>query len=276
MKVIRAQAKINLFFHITDKREDGYHLVNSLVVFAKDIYDEIEVIPANYSKTIIEPSEFSYLLTQDGNNLIDKADKAFSKDKAYNYHLTKNIPIGAGLGGGSSDASMVAKFLLDGISLKDSISDQLLSIGADLPICYYEKPAFVSGIGEIIEPIDNFPTIYLVLVNPKKALLTKDVFKINNNLNTPKTTPQSFANSEDLVKFLSPLKNDLTKAAIQLIPEIQKILNLIKNQEGCSLSRLSGSGPTCFGIFINKKEAVQAYEYIKKLHPEYWIRYSII
>jgi 4-diphosphocytidyl-2-C-methyl-D-erythritol kinase len=270
MTILKAKAKVNLFFHITGKREDSYHFVDSLVVFAQDIFDEIEIIPSNISKTLINPSEFSSNLELEGNNLIDKVDRIFAKDQKYHYHLTKNIPIGAGLGGGSSDAAMVAKFL------NADSAEKLLSIGADLPVCYQASAAFVNGIGEIIEPIKNFPKVYLVLVNPKKTLLTKAVFEINQNINTPKTIHPDFKDAYQLIDFLIPLTNYLTESAIKLMPEIKMILDLIMSEKGCKFSRLSGSGPTCFGVFLTKHEAIEAYKNITRSHPEYWVKHSIV
>lgn len=267
---VKARAKINLFFQITGKREDGYHLMESLVVFADNVFDEIEITEAEVNSTSIAGGEFASLLIDEKNNLIDKALEFFTKNMKYHCKLSKNIPIGAGLGGGSSDAAMVAKFL----SANEDVTTELLKIGADLPICYYNSQAFCSGIGEIIEPIKNFPKLYLVLVNPREALITKDVFKNNTRLNTAliQNKPKDF--TDGLIDFISPLSNDLTESAIQLMPEIQTILNIIKSQDFCLLSRMSGSGPTCFGIFRDSESAMAAQANIAKLYPNYWVKYT--
>ena len=267
--LLKAKAKINLFFHITGKREDGYHFIDSLVVFAEDIYDLIEIKEGKNKSTI--DGEFAHLLVSENNNLIDKAFQTFSPGKEYNYNLTKNIPIGAGLGGGSSNAAMVIKYLNQNIS-----NDELLEIGADLPICYHAKSAFCSGIGEAIEPINNFPIIYLVLVYPNKSLLTKDIFMLNKNINSPKINRPNFKDADQLIEFLSSLKNGLTDVSTQLLPEVKSILDLIMAQEGCKLSRMSGSGSTCFGIFTDRGKAIEASKNIAALKPEYWVKYTII
>ncbi len=300
--LLKAKAKINLFFHITGKKEDGYHLIDSLVVFAEDIYDLIEIKEGKNKSTI--DGEFAHLLASENNNLIDKALQIFSPGKEYHYKLNKNIPIGAGLGGGSSDAAMVAKYLIDRSSsltstegaeigdlvrtaleipgqaslARDDVNDlqKLTSLGADLPICYHAQSAFCSGIGEAIEPIDNFPIIYLVLVYPNKSLLTKDIFMLNKNINSPKINHPNFKDADQLIEFLSSLKNDLTDAATQLLPEVKSILDLIMAQEGCKLSRMSGSGSTCFGIFTDKVQAIEASKNIAALKPEYWVKYTIV
>ena len=268
MHTIKAKAKINLFFQITGKRPDGYHLMESLVVFANDVYDLIEITPAVENSTSIKGGEFFKSLINEA-NLIDKALQFFSRDNKYHCQLTKDIPIGAGLGGGSSDAAMVAKFL------KSGINNDLLSIGADLPICYHAEPAFCGGIGEIIEPIKIFPELHLVLVNPNKMLLTKDVFKNNTKINTPPIQNKRMNYSlEELIDFLKPLNNDLTDSAIQLMPEIQNILDLLSSQEGCCFSRMSGSGPTCFAVFKDKESAIKASANILTIQPNYWVKCS--
>jgi 4-diphosphocytidyl-2-C-methyl-D-erythritol kinase len=278
MASIIAKAKINLFFHITDKRPDGYHVIESLIVFANDIYDTIEINQSNINSTSVIDGEFAHLLKDESNNLIDKAIESFVEDKKYNCKLTKNIPIGAGLGGGSSDAAMVAKYITNK-EMDNEINYKLTKIGADLPICYHAEPTFCSGIGEIIEPVKNFPTVYLVLVNPNKTLLTKDAFKSNTSLNTDiiLDKPIDFqGNINKLTEFLKPLRNDLTEAASKLMPEIKVILDLLTKEKGCSISRMSGSGPTCFGVFTDRQEAIKAMKNIKELYPEYWIKHTEI
>jgi 4-diphosphocytidyl-2-C-methyl-D-erythritol kinase len=274
MSILRAKAKINLFFQIIGKRLDGYHLIESLVVFAEDICDTIKITESDSNKTFVTGGLFAHNLMHEKNNLIDKALDYFSLDKKYHCYLTKNIPIGAGLGGGSSDAAVVAKFLQDNLS-----HEQLIKIGADLPICYHAEPVFCSGIGEIIEPIYKLPKLYMLLVNPNKPLLTKDVFVNNKKIDSIAITskPIDFASDIDkLLDFIAPLENDLTASAIQLMPEISEILILLAQQKGCLLSRMSGSGPTCFALFENKMLAASAMNYISEQNPHYWVKHTSI
>lgn len=285
MYIIKARAKINLFFHITRKSPDGYHLMQSLNVFADDIYDLIEINPASENGTTTKSGEFAYLLSNERNNLITKALEEFTSKLKYHCLLTKNIPIGAGLGGGSADAAMVAKFLVNQLSLQElqsfeniqNINERLLKIGADLPLCYYDAPSFCSGIGEIIESVYNFPKLHLLLVNPKMTLLTKDVFKNNSKIETSVIEDKilDFNNDlERLIQFLKPLTNDLSEAAIKLMPEIQFILTALKEQHDSRVVSMSGSGPTCFAIFSNQQSALQAEKNIANLFPDYWVKYT--
>lgn len=272
MTILKAKAKINLFFHITGKREDGLHLIESLSVFADDIFDDIKISPSTSNQVIVNDGEFAELLKNE-KNLISTVLEEFSTN-FYKCELTKNIPIAAGLGGGSSDAAIVAKLIN-----KNLKNTELAKIGADLPICYMAAPVFCSGIGEIIEPIKNFPKLHLLLVNPRKTLLTKAVFKHNKCLNTAKLAnkPIDFsADSSKLLEFLLSLSNDLTDAAIDLMPEIADILALLAAQDGAIISRMSGSGPTCFAIFADQESAIKAQANIEKQHPVYWVRYTSI
>jgi len=272
---IKAKAKINLFLHITGKREDGYHLMQSMMVFAEDVYDVIKPQLSEQNSTLVTDGIFANVLANESNNLIDKAADIFTHAKKYQYSLTKNIPIGAGLGGGSSDAAQVAAFLNNFKPLDNELNKKLVSIGADLPICYHAQASLCSGIGDVIEPIKNFPELYLVLVNPRKNLLTKEVFKNNRRINTPIVkVPESFANTEQLIDFLSSLNNDLTESAIELMPEVKYMLELIDAQLDCYFSRMSGSGATCFGVFANEFAAKQASYKIAALEPNYWVRHT--
>jgi len=268
MQQLKARAKINLFFHITGKRDDGYHLVESLVVFADDIYDCIAITTAEANSTKIVGGEFAGLI--EGGNLIDKAVATFSDGQKYNCDLIKNIPVGAGLGGGSSDAAVVAKFLSNNASTAD-----LMKIGVDLPVCYYDKPAFCQGIGEKITGLTDFPLLHMVLVNPRKTLLTADVFKINKVINTAAVIkPSGFDNCAGLIDFLSEQRNDLTEASVALMPQIETIITLMAQQANCQIARMSGSGPTCFGVFPDEDAAILAVQNISNLHPEFWVKYT--
>ena len=273
MALLRARAKVNLFFHIVGKREDGYHLIESLSIFAQDIYDKIELSEAETNLLTLKTSEFSHDLH--GKNLMETALEIFSPNKNYHLTLTKNLPVAAGLGGGSSDAATLIKYLLKDLSLNQEIIDKLKHIGADLPLCYNQTPQFVSGIGDKLAEVKNLPNFYIVLVNPRKPLLTKEVFRNFSGEFSSKLDylPKDFeGNLHKFIDFLQNKGNDLTKAAIQLLPEISEVLDLLKLQEGCKFSRMSGSGTTCFGIFEDIEAAEIAKNNIKNLKPSYWAK----
>lgn len=274
MTILRAKAKVNLFFHIIGKRSDGYHEIESLVIFTQDIFDEIEILPSkSINTTKVTGGEFSSSILHEKNNLITKALDLFSDNNHYQCNLIKNIPVGAGLGGGSADAAEVLKFLEQPIT-----NENLAKLGADVPVCYYNQPTYCTGIGEILTVIENMPTLYIVLVNPRIELLTKDVFRKNTKIDYPvlNTKPTSFENAEELLSFLKNTTNVLTDAAKLLVPEIDMILNFIMSQNACEIARMSGSGPTCFGIFKNYQDAMNAQLNIQQKFPGFWVKTSRI
>lgn len=271
-KTITAPAKINLFLHITGKREDGYHLLQSLVVFA-NIGDEVTIEESDSFSLTIENNPN---LPTDENNLITQAVRKVA-DVLYrepNVKITvqKNIPVGAGLGGGSADAAAAIKALLslwDKELSNEKLNRILIELGADIPVCYHGKSSLVEGIGEIINPLPAFPPIPAVLVHPDIFCETAKVFKnYSGNFSDPVSIPDTF---DDII-FLQEQRNDLAQAACTIVPEIQNTLDIINSQDGCKLSRISGSGSACFGLFKTREESEDAAKRIQKEKPDWWVR----
>lgn len=275
-----APAKINLFLHVTAKRDDGYHTLQSLVSFA-DFGDEVTITPTDdFSFTIHNAPT----LGNDDNNLVVRAAKAVAnavqKDLNFAITLTKNIPMGAGLGGGSADAAATIKGLLQywDVALDDlTLQEILLSLGADVPICYHGTSAYFEGIGEIIRAIENAPTLNAVLVYPNAHCTTVNIFKNYTSKFTPTIDlPKGFKTQADLVEFISAQSNDLTGSAIQTIPAIQDILDVLACQENVILTRMSGSGSCCFGLFNSAQSAKKTEANIQKERPDWWVRPVIL
>lgn len=283
MQII-APAKLNLFLHVTGRRTDGYHLLESLFVFT-DFGDVISIEPAEtLSLTIDGPFAATITAEPIEKNLIYRAalllKNKYAVTQGAHIVLTKQIPIGAGLGGGSSDAAGVLKGLnqLWHLNLSgETLCDIGLSLGADVPACIVGKPAMVSGIGEIIEPIDLPATpLSVLLINPNYPLSTQSVFQAYKKSNVPFTVPSKqraeLTDSESLFNHLTKNKNDLEPAAISLFPEIQVLIETLQQQAGCELARMSGSGSTCFGLFQDITCAKKAEQAMKTLFSSYWIR----
>jgi 4-diphosphocytidyl-2-C-methyl-D-erythritol kinase len=278
---LRAKAKINLFLHVIGKRPDGYHLLESMVAFTEDIYDVIQVEPATKQELVVSGVFASPLLGGLQNNIVLKAAKILSKERSAKILLEKNLPIASGIGGGSSDAAITVKLLLEKWQIKltkQQLNAVLLMLGADVPICYHAKAAYFSGIGEIIEEIQNFPPIYAVLVNPLQRVSSQEIFtrrasKFNQMLCSK---PFSFVSATELLEFLTLQKNDLQAVTVQLLPEINTIIDILQSQNGCQLARMSGSGATCFGLFLSKKEAIIAENNIVNAHPNWWVKASVL
>ena len=270
---VLAPAKINLFLHVIGKTKNNYHLLQSLVYFA-DYGDEI---------TIAESNKFSFenagLKIPEQNSVIqaaEKLSKTLKKPLNCKITLSKNIPIGAGLGGGSSNAAATVKALLK--FWKADINQKILkfiltSLGADVPSCYTMKPCYFEGIGEKITTIINPPELYAILVNPNKQTSTQDVFDNYKSVYTdPIILPQKFSTKYDIVHFLSNTRNDLTKSACQITPDIQNILEILNQRENMRMSRMSGSGSTCFSLFDSIEEAENTAIKLKEQYPEWWIK----
>lgn len=283
---ITAPAKLNLFFHITGRRPDHYHLIESIFAFTQ-FGDDIE-ITSSEKITLKIDGNFSAVLQNESieNNLILRAAHLLQKTAEVKtgaaITLKKNIPIAAGLGGGSSDAAAILKTLNQfwNINLDEKkLAEMGLTLGADIPVCLYQQSAFVFGIGEIITPI-TLPVsdLYILLVNPNKPLSTKTVFETYHQ----NTAPFSSSVQKNIVcaceqeklffDFLTRNKNDLELPATQLMPEISEILSTLKKQNGCALSKMSGSGPTCFALFKNKSAAENAALDIQNHYPTWWIQ----
>ena len=275
---ITAPAKINLYLHVTGVREDGYHLLDSLVTFAT-VHDIIMIEPAN-NLTLINQGPFGEGLPITADNLVMRAAKKLQKlaniaDGA-RITLTKNLPISSGIGGGSADAAAAIKGLVRHWGVHPShhnLSDLALELGADVPICLLGQAAFMGGIGEQIDPVYALPEAPMILVNPRVSVSTPAIFKIRKAIFSPTNrfdvTPVTLHKLIDLLK--EGRSNDLMEPAIQTEPIIGEVLNQIKMSHGCQLSRMSGSGATCFGFYHTQFEADEAAEMIKNAYPKWWV-----
>ncbi len=276
---IQARAKINLTLHITGKRKDGYHLLDSIIAFA-DKGDEIAIAPAD-KFTLKTNGEFADQLPLNKNdNLICQAAKKLAQelnqDLKLSITLTKSIPIGAGLGGGSSDAAATIKGLLNFWKAKigeKELNDILLSLGADVPACFHAKPCHVSGIGEKITEIPRIPALPALLLYPDIFCSSASIFKNHDeNYSIASKIPQKFSDHTALYKFLHAHTNELTGTAIKQFPIIQSTLDTIEGQNGCALARMSGSGSACFGLFDTKQNSLKAAIRINKANPSWWVQ----
>lgn len=270
-----APAKVNLFLHVIGKRSDGYHLLESLISFS-NYGDVLTVEKADkFGLNIIGP--FSNMIKADQDNLITRATQTYIGDNKplppLKVTLEKNIPIGAGLGGGSSDAAAMIKILQKlKIPMREdrTIDDILLSLGADVPVSYHGKSCFLEGIGEKITPLPLPEKIPAILIHPNISCATPTIFSQITPPYTPSIDQELL--HHDALSFLHKQQNDLSAAAIKTVPDIQNILENLNEQIGCSLARMSGSGSACFGLFYTKDLAEQAALKIKEQHPQWWVQ----
>ena len=285
-----APAKINLTLRIRGRRADGYHELESLVVFA-DVGDELTFTPGDglrlsvVGETAVEAGDI------DG-NLVLKAARALQKQhnlfRGGHFHLTKNLPVAAGLGGGSSDAAAALRLLAmaNGLSATDaSLVAAARATGADVPVCLDPRPRIMRGIGDLLSDPLNLPQLHGVLVNPRVAVPTARVFaaraddSVMREAPAPARDPASHLvestsepTMEALIGAISQSANDLEAPAIALFPAVGEVLDEIRASDHCLLTRMSGSGGTCFGLFETATAAKAAADRLQQARPGWWVR----
>ncbi|SER67858.1 4-diphosphocytidyl-2-C-methyl-D-erythritol kinase [Tranquillimonas rosea] len=263
-----APAKVNLTLHVTGRRADGYHLLDSLVVFA-DAADRVTVEPAEaWSLTVSGPMAASVPGGDD--NLVLRAARMTEGPPA-RISLDKRLPVAAGIGGGSADAAAVLTALhrLDG----RAIPDDVVTLGADVPVCLHGRPTRMSGIGETQAEVPDLPGCALVLVNPGVPVPTPAVFAAltrRENPPMPEDLPH-WRDAETFARWLSTQRNDLEDVARMEAPAVGVALSRLQATDGCLLSRMSGSGATCFGLYADSVQANAAAAELAALHPDWWI-----
>ena len=265
-----APAKVNLTLHVIGQQEDGLHLLDSLVTFPK-IGDTLSFLNSEQSNLSITSDE-SINVPTNNKNLILKAAGIINSKYSRSILLKKILPIAAGIGGGSADAAATIR---DAISLGYKVSSQdIVKLGADVLACLESQPLRMTGIGDQLKLINPWPRDgYIILVNPRVPLATKKVFAAleqKNNRPMPPRLPV-FSTFKELVYFVKRHRNDLEDTAIKLEPIIQKVLFEIGKNKNCLISRMSGSGPTCFGLFENYTKAYAAKLRLMNDFPNWWI-----
>ena len=313
-----APAKVNLTLRVLGRRRDGYHAIESLVVFAR-LRDRLTLFPGGPLKLIVR-GPTAAAAGRIADNLVLKAARALAAEidglTLGRFTLVKNLPVAAGLGGGSTDVAAALRLLARANRLKRDDPRMLKvarSIGADVPVCLDPRARLIRGIGEVLsEPLD-LPALAVVLVNPSIAVATKDVFAAFD-IHVPQPHPRSrraggapsslssFRQQEGervagaklrpgeeesaeteipqereaLLAFLAAGSNDLEATAIALAPPIAKVLAALRATPGCRLARMSGSGATGFGLFLSSRAAAAAARDIKSGHPRWWVRASVL
>lgn len=263
-----APAKVNLTLHVTGRRADGYHLLDSLVLFA-DVGDWVHAEPSDtLGLTVTGPMAGD--VPADKTNLVWKAAELMGVGAAMT--LEKHLPAGAGLGGGSSDAA-AALFALAELTGKQVPREQAVSLGADVPVCLRASRSLMRGIGDVLEPAPHLPKLHAVLVNPGVALSTQEVFETfagPQDSESP-SSPRAFNTFEEVAEWVRPQRNDLFEPARAIVPVIDEVLQALDAEDGCAVARMSGSGPSCFGLFADKDSAARAAGRIATRYPAWWV-----
>ncbi|MCE2491521.1 MAG: 4-(cytidine 5'-diphospho)-2-C-methyl-D-erythritol kinase [Alphaproteobacteria bacterium] len=276
----RAPAKVNLYLHVLNRRPDGYHDIDSLIVFA-DVFDEIEVSRANrLGLKLVGPFARQLEAVDRGANIVILAARALAESSGENegvsLTLRKNLPVAAGLGGGSSDGAATLRALCKLWDLDVSESElQTIArrLGADVPACLVRSPVYVGGVGEIVSPAPALPDAWLLLVNPGVPLATAEVFRRHDPAwSVEARFQESPADAAAMTEVLSRRSNDLEDTAVRLAPQIAEVIGTLHALDGCLLSRMSGSGATCFGLFADGGAAKSAETEVAEAHPAWWVK----
>ncbi|KPP83997.1 MAG: 4-(cytidine 5'-diphospho)-2-C-methyl-D-erythritol kinase IspE [Rhodobacteraceae bacterium HLUCCA08] len=263
-----APAKINLCLHVTGQRADGYHRLDSLVCFT-GLGDRVTVRPAKGLSLRITGPFAAGLSAED--NLVLRAARLFGSDRGAAITLDKVLPVASGIGGGSADAAATLRALsrLWGLPRPDDV----LSLGADVPVCLSPELQRMQGVGEVLTPLGPAPMLDMLLVNPGVTLATPRVFAgLARRDNAPlgPDMPDPF-DTAAWIGWLAEQRNDLEAPALKLAPEIGTVLAALRAQDGCLLARMSGSGATCFALFADDAARDAAGAALRAQYPGWWV-----
>ena len=283
----RAPAKINLTLHIVGRRADGWHELESLVVFTRS-GDTVSLTPdATLALTIDGPTAAASGDLDD--NLVLRAARALQRRvdglQVGAFHLVKRLPVAAGIGGGSSDAAAALRLLarLNALDAGDSrLGAAAAETGADIPVCLAASARMMTGVGEKLGPLLALPPLPALVVNPGVPLETKAVFKrmdLSPGWRTSASAHPVLAAGDAPDAIFSALRrgrNDMEDAACVLAPVVSAVLAVLGAAPGCRLARMSGSGATCFGLFTDCRAAGRAKKAIDRAHPDWWVKSTML
>ena len=297
---VRAPAKVNLNLHIEGRRPDGYHVLSGLVAFA-NIADQLHIrfTPpsqvgggnSNWSLDISGP--FAGCLNDASSkaeeNLVVKAARLFGEQlhvpTGGSISLQKNLPVSAGIGGGSADAAATLNALQKVCTspLEESqLRDLAVRLGADVPMCLTPTAQMISGIGEVCQSVDDFAPLPALLVNPGVGVSTAAIFRDLGALELPvehvcqQPRIPNLSTLAKTLEYVQAHRNDLEEPALRNAPIIAEVLKAIDADECCHLARMSGSGATCFGLYESVEAAGEAAQKISKDHPGWWVVATVL
>ncbi|MER8830263.1 4-(cytidine 5'-diphospho)-2-C-methyl-D-erythritol kinase [Mesorhizobium sp. M0938] len=278
VRALHAHAKINLALHVTGRRADGYHTIESLAVFTR-FGDSVEIELAD-SDGFSVSGRYASTVPPDDSNLVIKARDALREQAGLQHtppvaiRLEKNLPVASGVGGGSSDAATVLRGLAETWRLdldEAELARVALPLGADVPMCLAAKPLIARGIGDELSTVPGFPALGLVLVNPGTAVSTAEVFNALSGRDNEGLPPlPRNLDFHSIRNWLEVTRNDLEPAARAIQPAIGKALSVL-NKAGAGFARMSGSGATCFGLFETGNVAKRAAVDIRSRHPDWFV-----
>jgi len=262
-----APAKINLTLHVTGRRDDGYHMLDSLVAFA-EAGDRVSAAPAPRTELRLT-GPMAAGVPQGSDNAVLRAAALIGVTAAIT--LDKHLPAAAGIGGGSSDAAACLRALARIAGVPVPLG--ALSLGADVPVCLVARAARMRGIGEDVRPVEDLPSLDAVLVNPGVPVATPQVFaRLDQaeNATMPDPLPR-WPDAASCIRWLGAQRNDLEAPARAICPGIDAALAHLRATDACALARMSGSGATCFGLYPDRAAAQTAAARLAEERPDWWI-----
>ena len=270
-------AKINLSLHITGKRTDGFHNLQSLVAFT-DFSDDIFIKKSNEHSLTFQGEQATNIDPQYNSitKVIYALERYTDQSLPVSVKVTKHIPSGAGLGGGSSNAATLFHALIDLYNLDiplDDLNQMALSVGSDVPACLLSTPLIMQGRGELCTPAPSFPTMNLVIIKPPVSHATIDIYKNLSitDFSQAISFPDFFDSQAALMKFLKTnSRNDLEKPALNMTQLLASLIKDMGSQKNCYLARMSGSGSAVFGVFDDTDSAEKALNALQKKYPALW------
>lgn len=279
---MKTPIKINLALHVVGQRSDGYHLLESLVVFSED-GDRLH-IEQNHCDEFIIQGRFAGQFSTLNDNLVVRARDYLRQKTDGNCFpvrivLEKNLPLSSGIGGGSGDCATTL-IALNEIWQAGCTKAKLLALaealGADIPAClsflFNKKPLLMAGIGEQLQPLTAFPQLNIVIVNNGTAIATAQVFSaLANKFNLALKDPPTSSSLKDVIDYLKTTRNDLDKAAQAIEPNIKQVLTELR-RTGALFSRMSGSGGSCFGIYETSEGMARATKTLQTCHPDWFVK----
>ena len=276
-----AKAKVNLALHVVGRRADGYHLLDSLVVFPS-IADHLTVRTGTADGVRLSvDGRFAADVPGGAENLVCQAAQALagalSPDRpvAIEATLTKRLPVASGIGGGSADAAAMLRALCRLWGRRpapEALHAIAAALGADVPMCLDQTQARARGIGDALTPLPDLPAMDILLVNPGIPVATPSVFRALAGADNPPLPPlpDRFADADALVAWLETTRNDLEAAATTVAPAVAEVVGALRETAGCRFARMSGSGATCFGLYADAAGARAAADEIARTRPGWW------
>jgi len=271
--VIKSYSKINLLLKVNSKYVNGLHEIQSLYCWI-NIFDKITINKIKKKKDIITfRGPFAKLVKSKDNtvfNLIKKLRELNLISNFYSIVITKNIPVFSGLGGGTSNAIFILKYLLKN-KINNSLLNKIKTIAGSDSKLFFKKQGFLKNLRSVID-IKIKHKFYFVLIQPRAKCSTKAIYSNVRNLSKKEQFNESLINSRNkLIKYLSKSKNDLQEIVERKYPAIKKILTDIASEKGCYFSRMTGSGSVCYGLFEDKIVAKKAFNKLKRKYPKFWV-----